>query len=52
MRPNPNASVYLHVQPVDFRKLINGLAQIIELDLKLDPFSPVMFFLVAVRAIK
>ena len=32
MRPNHNASVYLHVQPVDFRKSINGLAQIVELE--------------------
>ena len=43
MRPSHNASVYLHVQPVDFRKSINGLAQIIELELELDPFSPIMF---------
>lgn len=43
MRPSHNASVYLHVHPVDFRKSINGLAQIVEQELELDPFSPTMF---------
>jgi transposase len=36
---NPNLAVYLHREPIDFRKNINGLAALVEHELKLDPFA-------------
>lgn len=35
--------VYLHVAPVDFRKAINGLAQVVEQSIKLSPMSEALF---------
>lgn len=35
--------VYLHREPVDGRKAINGLALLVEQSLKLDPFAPAVF---------
>ena len=35
--------VYLHRQPVDFRKSINGLSVLVEQELKLSPFLNVLF---------
>jgi transposase len=32
-------TVYVHRAPVDFRKSINGLAALVEQELKLDPFA-------------
>ena len=50
---NPNLSVYLHREPIDFRKNINGLAALVELtaksveagkyDLVLDPFASAVY---------
>ena len=42
---NPNLAVYLHREPIDFRKNINGLAALVEHDLALDrkrSFNPVL----------
>lgn len=36
-------SVYLHCQPVDFRKQINALAAIVEQDLGLSPFAQALY---------
>lgn len=36
-------TVYLHRQPVDFRKQINGLAAIVELELGLNPFGEALY---------
>ena len=36
-------AVYLHREAVDFRKSINGLAALVEQELKLDPFSAALF---------
>src|SRR5690625_4141017 len=36
-------AVYLHVQPVDFRKQMNGLSLIVEQELGLCPFDPVLY---------
>ena len=39
MRPLSSVAVYLCVQPVDFRKQINGLAALVQTSLALDPFA-------------
>ena len=36
-------SIYLHLQPVDFRKAIDGLAMIVETEMQLSPFSGALF---------
>lgn len=44
MRPsNDGPTVYLCVQPVDFRKSINGLSLLVEQSLELNPFEPVLY---------
>ena len=44
MRPNASVEkVYLYPKPVDFRKSINGLAALVELDIKVAVFDPVLF---------
>ncbi|MCW5738438.1 MAG: IS66 family insertion sequence element accessory protein TnpB [Enhydrobacter sp.] len=44
MRPsNDLASVYLCLDPVDFRKQINGLAALVADVLRLDPFAEQLF---------
>lgn len=40
---NPGLAVYVHRDPVDFRKSINGLAALVEQGLGLDPFAPAVF---------
>ena len=35
--------VYLYPKPVDFRKSIDGLAALVELDIKVAAFDPVLF---------
>jgi transposase len=43
---HPNASVekvYLYPKLVDFRRSINGLAALVELDIKVAQFDPVLF---------
>ena len=42
-RFDPALKVYLHREPVDGRKAINGLALLVEQALGLDPFSPAVF---------
>lgn len=39
----PVDQVYLYLHPVDFRKSINGLSALVELQMELDPFMPAMF---------
>lgn len=47
MRPDISlAKVYLHRQPVDFRKAVDGLAAIVEQSMHLDPFSKALFVFV------
>lgn len=36
-------AVYLHRDPVDFRKAINGLVVIIEQEMALSPYEPALF---------
>jgi hypothetical protein len=44
MRPDAKVQkVYLYPKPVDFRKSINGLAALVELDIKVEVFNPVLF---------
>jgi len=44
MRPDAKVQkVYLYPKPVDFRKSINGLAVLVELDIKVEVFNPVVF---------
>ena len=44
MRPGPDGpSVYLCVDPVDFRKSISGLSLIVEQSLDLNPFEQVLY---------
>ena len=38
--------IYLHRQPVDFRKSINGLTLIVETEMQLSPFSEAVFLFV------
>lgn len=40
---NSALAVYLHRDPIDFRKSVNGLAAIVEQALGLDPFAPACF---------
>lgn len=42
-RLNAELAVYVHRDPVDFRKSINGLAALVEQGLGLDPFMPAVF---------
>jgi transposase len=42
-RLDPKLKVYLHREPVDGRKAINGLALLVEHSLQLDPFAPAVF---------
>ncbi len=37
------SKVYLYPKPVDFRKSINGLSALVELDIKVAVFEPVLF---------
>jgi transposase len=44
MRPDAKVEkVYLYPKPVDFRKSIDGLAALVELDIKVAVFDPVLF---------
>ena len=44
MCPDPRVkAVYLYPKPVDFRKSINGLVALVELDIKVAVFDPVLF---------
>ncbi|MGK4341781.1 IS66 family insertion sequence element accessory protein TnpB [Ectopseudomonas oleovorans] len=44
MRPDARVQkVYLYPKPVDFRKPINGLAALLELDIKVEVLNPVLF---------
>ena len=44
MRPGPGLpSVYLCVEPVDFRKAIQGLSLLVEQVLELNPFEATLF---------
>lgn len=44
MRPDASLpKVYLHKQPVDFRKAVDGLAAIVEQSMGLSPFSKALF---------
>ena len=46
MRPDAKVEkVYLCPKPVDFRKSIDGLAALVELDIKVAVFDPVLFVL-------
>lgn len=38
-----NAKIYLHREPVDFRKTINGLSVIVQDEMALSPFEPALF---------
>jgi transposase len=40
---NAALAVYLHRDPVDFRKSVNGLVTIVEQSLQLDPFARACF---------
>jgi transposase len=42
----PVDQVYVYLPPVDFRKSINGLSALVELELELDPFMPALFVFV------
>ncbi|EGH69567.1 IS66 family insertion sequence element accessory protein TnpB [Pseudomonas syringae] len=44
MRPDAKVEkVYLYPKPVDFRKSIDGLAVLVELDIRVAVFDPVLF---------
>ena len=44
MRPDAKVEkVYLYPKPVDFRKSMDGLAALVELDIKVAVFDPVLF---------
>jgi transposase len=42
-RFEPGLKVYLHREPVDGRKAINGLALLVEQSLGLNPFEPAIY---------
>jgi len=37
------SKIYIAVEPVDFRKAVDGLAHVVQQDLKLDPFGNYLF---------
>jgi transposase len=39
----PVDQVFVYLHPVDFRKSINGLTALVELELELDPFMPALY---------
>lgn len=41
-----SAAIYLHVQPIDFRKQINGLSVLVQNAMELDVFSASLFVFV------
>lgn len=44
MRPDAKVEkIYLYPKPVDFRKSVDGLASLVELDIKVEVFDPVLF---------
>jgi transposase len=44
IRPGANVgAIYLHREPVDMRKAINGLVALVEGEMALDPFSSALF---------
>ncbi len=44
MKLQPEQStIYLHREPVDFRKAVNGLAIIVEQEMELSPFDDALF---------
>lgn len=44
MRPDTKVEkVYLYPKPVDFRKSIDGLTALVELDIKVAVFDPMLF---------
>lgn len=43
-------NVYLHSEPVDFRKQINGLAAIVEQELELNPFADALYVFINRKA--
>lgn len=46
IRPSPDTgTIYLHCEPVDIRKAINGLVAIVEAEMNLDLFSSSLFVL-------
>ena len=47
---SPDAEVYLHRSPVDFRKQINGLALIVQESLIMDPLQEALFVFVNRRS--
>ncbi|MDP7357091.1 MAG: IS66 family insertion sequence element accessory protein TnpB [Pseudomonadales bacterium] len=50
MRPDPHLpEVFLHRQPVDFRKSINGLAVIVEQGMQHSPFSKQLYVFINKR---
>jgi transposase len=50
MRHDPKLpEVFLHRQPVDFRKSINGLSAIVEQDMRMSPFSKHLYVFVNKR---
>ena len=53
MQPDAKVEkVYLYPKPVDFRKSIDGLAALVELDIKVAVFDPVLFVFSTSRATK
>jgi len=43
VRQWPVEHIHVYLEPVDMRKSIDGLAAIVELELKLSPFAPALF---------
>ena len=43
IRWSESCSIYLHRDPVDFRKAINGLAVIVAEEMSLSPYDPALF---------
>lgn len=52
IRPDAKVEkVYLYPKPVDFRKAIDRLAALVELDIKVAVFDPVLFVFLSKRSI-
>lgn len=53
MRPDAKVEkVYLYPKPVDFRKSIDGLSALVELDIKVAVFDPVLFVFLPTRLLE
>jgi len=43
------SGIYIAIEPVDFRKAVDGLAHVVRQELELDPFGNYLFLSISIR---